>query len=107
MNGYKVYSVKNDTRYNKLLLEISYITLSVLSTINPFYLIYYYWEGQDKLQFKSYKNYLYCWFSMDAYIPRKWLSVPANDCCGVLESDSFYWVVCKSAIVPRAVSLAR
>lgn len=25
MNGYKVYSVKNDTRYNKLLLEISYI----------------------------------------------------------------------------------
>ena len=38
MNGYKVYSVKNDTRYNKLLLKISYITLSVLSTINPFHL---------------------------------------------------------------------
>ena len=55
MNGYKAYSVKNDTRCNKLLLEISYITLSVLSTINPFHLSTTI-EGRNKLQLKSYKT---------------------------------------------------
>ena len=55
MNGYKVYSVKYDTRYNTLLLEISYITLRVLSTKNPFHLSTTI-EGRNKLQLKSYKT---------------------------------------------------